>query len=93
MTQWELDGPLQTMWVGSFASGLGSCVNCIKSSDFINSNTQHNLLSLNLTTTHYLKFKTKHHSNVNAGIRFDSKLVTKATETKSLGVIIDDTLS
>jgi hypothetical protein len=39
MTQWEPDGPLHTMWVGSFASGLGSCVRCIKPSDFINGNT------------------------------------------------------
>jgi len=39
MTQRELDGQLQTMWVGSFASGLGSCENCIKPSEFINGNT------------------------------------------------------
>jgi hypothetical protein len=38
MTQRELDGQIQTMWVGSFASGLGSCENCITSSDFINGN-------------------------------------------------------
>jgi hypothetical protein len=38
MTQREL-GQLQTMWVASFASGIGSCENCIKLSDFINGNT------------------------------------------------------
>jgi len=39
MTQRELDGQLQTLWVGSFASGLGSCENCLKPSDFTNGNT------------------------------------------------------
>jgi len=39
MTQREFDGQLQTVWVASFASWLGSCENCIKPSDFINGNT------------------------------------------------------
>jgi hypothetical protein len=62
---------------------------------FLDINTwfKHNLLSLNCNKTHYLEFKTKHHSNVNAEIRVDSNLITKATETKFLGLIIDDTLS
>lgn len=59
----------------------------------INTWFKHNLLSLNHNKTHYLEFKTKHHTNVNAEIRFDSKLVTKAAETKFLGLIIDYTLS
>jgi hypothetical protein len=48
---------------------------------------------LNLNKTRYLEFQTKHHSNVKAEIRFDLKLITKATETKFLGLIIDHTLS
>ena len=52
-----------------------------------------NFLTLNYTKTQYLEFKTKHYCNVNAEITGDRKCITKASQTKFLGLLIDDTLS
>ena len=62
---------------------------------FSNINTwfKDNLLTLNYTKSQYLEFKTKHYCNVNAEITYDQKCITKASETKFLGLLIDDTLS
>jgi hypothetical protein len=51
------------------------------------------LLSLNFNETQYLEFRTKHCYNINTEIKYDKKCITKATITKFLGLIIDDTLS
>ena len=59
----------------------------------INTWFKDSLLSLNFNKTHYLEFKTKHYSNVNTEITLDWKYINKATATKFLGLIIDDTLS
>ena len=62
---------------------------------FLDINTwfKDNLLSLNFNNIHYLEFRTKHYYNVNTEIKYDQKYITKATGTKFLGLIIDDTLS
>ena len=59
----------------------------------INTWFKDNLIILNYTKTRYFGFKTKHYCNVNAEITYDQKCTTKASETKFLGLIIDDTLS
>jgi hypothetical protein len=51
------------------------------------------LLSWNFNKTQYYEFRTKHYYNVNTEIKYDQKYVTKATMTKFLGLIMDDTLS
>jgi len=52
-----------------------------------------NLLTLNLSKTQYIEFRTKKYHNVNTQIKYDQKGITNATEIKFLGLIIDDTLS
>ena len=59
----------------------------------INTWFKENFFTLNYTKTQYLEFKTKHYCNVNAEITCDRKCMTKASETKFLGLLIDDTLS
>ena len=52
-----------------------------------------NLLNLNFNKTHYLEFKSKKHYKPNIQIHHNQKYITNATETKFLGLIIDDTLT
>ena len=59
----------------------------------INTWFKDSLLTQSYTKTQYLEFQTKHYCNVDAEITYDQKCITKASETKSLGLIIDDTLS
>jgi hypothetical protein len=46
-----------------------------------------------LSKIQYLEFRTKNYYNVNTQINYGQKCITKATEIKFLGLIIDDTLS
>jgi hypothetical protein len=52
-----------------------------------------NLLTLNFNKTQYLEFRTKNYFNITTQINYDQKSLTNVTETKFLGLIIDDTLS
>jgi hypothetical protein len=51
------------------------------------------LLTLNLSKTQYLEFRTKNYYNVNTQINCGQKCITNDTDIKFLGLIIDDTLS
>ena len=48
---------------------------------------------MNCSKTQYLEFRTKNYYNVNTQINYGQKYITKATEIKFLGLIIDDSLS
>lgn len=52
-----------------------------------------NLLTLNFDKTQYLEFRTKNYYNITTQIKYDHKSLTNVTETKFLGLIIDNTLS
>jgi hypothetical protein len=52
-----------------------------------------NLLTLNVSKTQYIEFKTKKFDNIHNQINYEQKYLTNSTETNFLGLIIDDTLS
>ena len=52
-----------------------------------------NLLTLNFHKTHYIQFKTKNYYQVQTEVQYDNKVTANSTETKFLGLIIDETLS
>ena len=52
-----------------------------------------NLLTLNLNKTHYTEFKMKNHYQAQTTALYDHKDTANSTETKFLGLIIDETLS
>jgi hypothetical protein len=52
-----------------------------------------NRLTLNINKTHYIEFKTKNYYQVQTKVQYDHKDLTNSTETKFLGLIIDETLS
>ena len=52
-----------------------------------------NLLTLNVSKTQYIEFKTKKFDSIQTQINYEQKYLTNSTETKFLGLIIDDTLS
>jgi hypothetical protein len=52
-----------------------------------------NLFILNLNKTQYLEFRSKNYYNVKTQIKYDQECITSASETKFLGLTIDDTLS
>ena len=52
-----------------------------------------NLLTLNLNKTHYIEFKTKNYYQVQTKVQYEHKDISNSTETKFLGLIIDETLS
>jgi hypothetical protein len=51
-----------------------------------------NLLTLNFDKTHYVEFRTKNYYQVETIVRYE-KDISSSTETKILGLIIDETLS
>ena len=54
---------------------------------------KNNLLNLNFTKTHYLEFRpTKHHLS-NLQIQHNHKFMSNVTQTKFLGLMLDDTLT
>jgi hypothetical protein len=52
-----------------------------------------NLLILNFDKTHYVEFRTKNYYQVETILRYEQKDISSPTETKFLGLIIDETLS
>ena len=59
----------------------------------INNWFQNNLLNLNFTKTHYLEFRLSKHHTANIQIQHNHKYISKETQTKFLGLILDDTLT
>jgi hypothetical protein len=51
-----------------------------------------NLLTLNFDKTHYVEFRTKNYYQVETIVRYEHKDISNCTETKFLGLIIDETL-
>jgi len=69
------------------------CVNTVYK-EWVKSQTQlYSCVWLLPTLYTLFEFKTKHYCNVDTEIKFDWKYITKATVTKLLELIIDDTLS
>ena len=52
-----------------------------------------NLLTLNFDKTHYVEFRTKNYYQVETIVRYEQKDISNSTETKFLGLIIDETPS
>jgi hypothetical protein len=52
-----------------------------------------NLLTLNFNKTHYVELKTKNYFEVQTKVRYEHNDISNSTETKFLGLIIDETLS
>jgi hypothetical protein len=52
-----------------------------------------NFLTLNLSKTQYLEFRYKNDCNIATQIGYDQEIISSVTETKFLGLTIDDTLS
>jgi hypothetical protein len=52
-----------------------------------------NLLTLNFNKTHYVEFRSKNYYQVKTTIRYEHKDISSSTETKFLGLIIEETLS
>jgi hypothetical protein len=59
----------------------------------INSWFNNNLINLNFSKTRYLEFSSMKHYRVNMQIQHNHNYITNTSETKFLGLIIDDTLS
>ena len=59
----------------------------------INSWLDNNLLNLNFNKTYFMEFKTKKHHQQNMLIHHNQNYISNASETKFLGLIIDETLS
>jgi hypothetical protein len=51
------------------------------------------LLTLNLNKTHYVEFKTKNYYEVQTRVRCENNDISNSTETKFLGLIVDETPS
>ena len=62
---------------------------------FNNINTwfKNNLLNLNFSKTHYLEFRSMTHYKINMQVHHNHNYISNATQTKFLGLTIDDTLS
>jgi hypothetical protein len=52
-----------------------------------------NLLSLNFKKTQYVEFRTKNYYQFKTTVKYEHKDISNSTETKFLGLIIDETLS
>jgi hypothetical protein len=52
-----------------------------------------NLLTLNFNKTHYVEFRTKNYYQVKTNVKHKHINISNSTETKFLGLIIDETLS
>jgi hypothetical protein len=51
-----------------------------------------NLLTLNLNKTHYVEFRTKNYYQVKTTVKYELNDISISTETKFLGLIVDETL-
>jgi hypothetical protein len=52
-----------------------------------------NLLALNFDKTQYMEFRTMNYYNVTTQVNYEQISLTNVTETKFLGLIIDDTVT
>jgi len=52
-----------------------------------------NLLKLNINKTHYVEFRMKNYYQVKTKVKYEHKNISNSTETKFLGLIIDETVS
>jgi hypothetical protein len=52
-----------------------------------------NLPILNFNKTHYVELRTKNYYQVKTKVKYEHKSISNSTETKLLGLIIDETLS
>ena len=52
-----------------------------------------NLLTLNFNKTHFIEFRTKNYYQVQTKVLYEHKVISNSTETKFLGLTIDETLS
>jgi len=52
-----------------------------------------NLLTLNFNKTHFIEFRMKNYHQVQTKVLYEHKVISNSTETKFLGLIIDETLS
>jgi hypothetical protein len=59
----------------------------------INTRFKNSLLNLNFNKTHYLEFRSKTHYKINMQIHHNHNYISSATQTKFLGLTVDDTLS
>jgi hypothetical protein len=66
--------------------------NIINLFELINDWFKANLLTLNFDKTYYIKFMTKNSSVININIGYDNKQIVNYTNTKFLGLIIDNML-
>jgi hypothetical protein len=66
--------------------------NIINLFELINDWCKANLLMLNFDKTNYIQFMTKNSSAINVNIGYDNKQIVNSTNTKFLGLIIDNTL-
>jgi hypothetical protein len=57
------------------------------------SSKSNDLLVLNFNKTHYVEFRTKNYYQVKTQVQYEHKIISNSTETKFLGLIIDETLS
>jgi hypothetical protein len=48
-----------------------------------------NLLTLNLSKTHYIEFRTTNYYQVQTEVQYEHKDISNSTDTKFLGLIID----
>jgi hypothetical protein len=58
----------------------------------INTWFNNNKLNLNFSKTHYLEFRSIKHNKINMQIQHNHNSISNTSETKFLGLIIDDTL-
>jgi hypothetical protein len=52
-----------------------------------------NLLTLTFTKTHYVEFRAKNDYHIKTKVKYEYKNISNSSETKFLGLIIDETLS
>jgi hypothetical protein len=67
--------------------------NCNQTFKDINSWFNANLLTLNFNKSQYVEFRSMNHYNITTQITYDQINLTNVTDTKFLGLIIDDTLT
>jgi hypothetical protein len=68
-------------------------INLKQTFKYINTWFTSNLLALNFDKTQYMEFRPMNYYNVTTKVNYEQISLTNVTETKFLGLIIDDTLT
>jgi hypothetical protein len=68
-------------------------INLKQTFKYINTWLTSNLLALNFDKTQYMEFRTMNYCNVTSKVKYEQISLTNITETKFLGLIIDDVLT